>query len=292
MKMKLTAVLLCVCMLIGMTSCGSEEYHYSDIAPVLTASLDYAAEKDGAIECSVLVTAENATFPDTVKSESILLGSGFAEASDVTTTVSDASTLAIDFNIPKGELDATSLNVFGTIEIDDGVLLDEQGSAMGGWTTAQLFSLDSSVKSFWGDDDFAVGTRTGKLYLYHSGAYTAKVSITWDVETYQNFEKNPDTWELVSTNTASYTDDRWYCGQDKVIDMNETQTLYVDFDTGSYRYERTVIKNIHINIQGRTGIAWEKYRVAFDDTLEEMPEKVSVTIDGTTTNQSGEMTIG
>lgn len=107
--------------------------------------------------------------------------------------------------------------------------------------------------------------QNGKITLKHTGGYIAEFYVTWKERRYVNGK-------------AVDTEKSW--------DKNG-KNLTAPFST-----EISIPANafdLHVKAQGKTGLAWEKWRTSIDQDLSLHPN-IKVSIWGTTLKQKGEVT--
>ncbi len=128
------------------------------------------------------------------------------------------------------------------------------------------FLKDNKIASIQGKSEYITSEATifksGKLNLYHGGAYVARFYITWEEIEYD------DLGNIVVTK--------------KQWDRNGHQVT-AGFST-MINFKANV-RNIHVVAQGATGLVWEPWRTSLDSVYPLIQER-SIGIYGTTLNQT------
>lgn len=189
-RIKLLSVLCCMALLISTIGCtavaenSSDDFSPneslvnetdSDVIASFIGRLDYVkAKEDGFIECSLLVEALEGSFKAEVDSKDISFDGDFAEATDVSVVSNDGSVMEVSFVLPKGEFDADNFSVEATVLLADGVLLDNEGRAVGEIAEVAVYTFNENDRAVYTSEPVNC-----TLSLSHDGNYTVAFYVSW-----------------------------------------------------------------------------------------------------------------
>lgn len=221
--------------------------------------LDYAAEKDGQLECELLLMALDATFNPDATGSDVTLGSQLESASNVQANVVDnGATMEVSFTMPADGLDPQSLTLDATIALANGTLLDMQGRSIGECEEATVLTFSNESRAVDAISEPANGT----LELRFLGAYVMKVDIRWkECVGYSNMTGEP-IWE-----------DRAWEGNNRQFSSGARETI--ELKNAAY---------LHIVVRGTTGMIWNKWNTSFEGYVPVIDSR-TMRIEGTTLKQ-------
>lgn len=127
------------------------------------------------------------------------------------------------------------------------------------------FLKDNKIANIQGNTEYitseAVEYSSGKLNLYHGGAYVARFYVTWEEVSYDDNGK-----EVITNKNWSGNGQQVTSGYSTVISFPANA------------------RNINVKAQGATALVWEPWRTSVNETFPLVAER-TISIYGTTLNQ-------
>ena len=274
---KILAVICCVTLLFSMAGCTTSpedtsddisenestvDETDSDVIANFIGSLDYVNEKeDGSVECSMLIEALEGSFKTEVEPKDISFDGDFAEATNVQIISNDGSIMEVDFVLPKGEFDADNFSAEATVKLADGVLLDNEGKAVGEMAETSVYTLDESDRAVSSSEPIDC-----TLTLRHTGAYVAEFYVYWD----EVVGVNADGSYIIVTRSWEEN------GQNKTAGFKSEIFL-----------ENVV--NVRVIAKMNTGLVWDPWRKIVE--IRGLHNEMYVKVSGTTLNPNYEFEV-
>ncbi|HEM2874540.1 TPA: cholesterol-dependent cytolysin suilysin [Streptococcus suis] len=228
-----------------------------EVPPVYVSSVSYGRSMFIKLETSSRSTQVQAAFKAAIKGVDI---SGNAEYQDI---LKNTSFSAYIFG---GDAGSAATVVSGNIETLKKII--EEGARYGKLNPgvpisySTNFVKDNRPAQILSNSEYIETTSTvhnsSALTLDHSGAYVAKYNITWEEVSYNEAGEEvwePKAWDKNGVNLTSH----W------------SETIQIPGNA----------RNLHVNIQECTGLAWEWWRTVYDKDLPLVGQR-KITIWGTT----------